>query len=102
MFSGVKARFSALRRILLSGISRFWNCFRDWLREHLHHVEQYYCATNFRQVGPNTTRRIARKTLFVALRAVGTNPSICPHGVSYSLHFLVVERSCGISALPAM
>ena len=41
MFSGVKARFSALRRILLSGISRFLELLpRLVTREHLHHVER--------------------------------------------------------------
>ena len=41
MFSGVKARFSALRRILLAGISRFLELLpRLVTREHLHHIER--------------------------------------------------------------
>ena len=41
MFSGVKARFSALRRILLSGISRFLEPLPRFVtREHLHHAER--------------------------------------------------------------
>ena len=41
MFSGVKARFSALRRILLSGISWLLELLpRLVTREHLHHVER--------------------------------------------------------------
>ena len=105
MFSGVKARFSALRRILLSGISRFLELLpRLVTREHLHHVERvllrHQISAKWDQI--HRLEGLRERPSLLLCELCGHESELSASRSFVLTAFLVVERSCGISALPAM